>query len=86
MNDWIKGLGEKATNLRKDAADASDRARNASKQFAIAQACLRGVRVDIVIPEQSNYLVMDWAMRAHLRFFNHIAALALSGDAPASSM
>jgi cardiolipin synthase len=47
---------------------------DARLQFAIAQACLRGVQVDIVIPEQCNYLFMDWAMRAHLRFFNHIAA------------
>ena len=35
--------------------------------------CLRGVKVEIVIPEHCNYLVMDWAMRAHLRFFSHIA-------------
>jgi cardiolipin synthase len=47
---------------------------DARLQFAIAQACLRGVIVDIVIPERCNYLVMDWAMRAHLRFFRHIAA------------
>ena len=47
---------------------------DARLQFAIAQACLRGVEVDIVIPERCNYLVMDWAMRAHLRFFQHIAA------------
>jgi cardiolipin synthase len=46
---------------------------DARLQFAIAQACLRGVKVDIVIPERSNYLVIDWAMRAHLRFFRHIA-------------
>jgi cardiolipin synthase len=43
-------------------------------QFAIAQACLRGVQVDIVIPEISDQHVMDWAMRAHLRFFRHIPA------------
>ena len=43
-------------------------------QFAIAQACQRGVRVDIVIPEHCNYVFMDWAMRGHLRFFNHIPA------------
>jgi cardiolipin synthase len=47
---------------------------DARLQFAIAQAGLRGVQVDIVIPERCNYLVMDWAMRAHLRFFSHIAA------------
>lgn len=43
-------------------------------QFAIAQACQRGVKVDIVIPEHCNYIFMDWAMRGHLRFFNHISA------------
>ena len=47
---------------------------DARLQFAIAQACLRGVEVDIVIPAQCNYIFMDWAMRAHLRFFKHIAA------------
>jgi cardiolipin synthase len=43
-------------------------------QFAIAQAVLRGVTVDIVLPEHCDYIFMDWAMRAHLRFFRHIAA------------
>jgi hypothetical protein len=38
VKDWIKGLGERATNLRKDATDASERARTASKQFDIAKA------------------------------------------------
>ena len=47
---------------------------DARLQFAIAQAGLRGVQVDIVIPDQCNYLFMDWAMRAHLRFFNRIDA------------
>ena len=47
---------------------------DARLQFAIAQACLRGVKVEIVIPQQCNYLIMDWAMRAHLRFFRQIAA------------
>ena len=46
---------------------------DARLQFVIAQACLRGVRVDIVIPEHCNYLIMDWAMRAHFRFFQYIA-------------
>jgi cardiolipin synthase A/B len=46
---------------------------DARLQFAIAQACLRGVEVDIVIPETCNFLLMDWAMRAHLRFFRHMA-------------
>ena len=43
-------------------------------QFAIGQACMRGVIVDIVIPEHCDYAFLDWAMRAHLRFFRHIAA------------
>lgn len=40
-------------------------------QFAIAQAGLRGVSVEILIPEQCDHVIMDWAMRAHLRFFDN---------------
>ena len=47
-------------------------------QFAIAQACQRGVVVDIVLPEHCNYIFMDWALRGHLRFFNHIPGEHLS--------
>lgn len=43
-------------------------------QFAIAQACMRGVEVDLVIPEQSDHTVMQWAMQGHLRFFKQIPA------------
>ena len=43
-------------------------------QFAIAQAVLRGVEVDILLPERSDGHLMQWAMRAHLRFFRHIPA------------
>jgi cardiolipin synthase len=43
-------------------------------QFAIAQAGLRGVKVEIVLPRQSDQTIMDWAMRGHLRFFRHIRA------------
>jgi cardiolipin synthase A/B len=43
-------------------------------QFAIAQACLRGVEVDIVLPLHSDHNYMEWAMYGHLRFFKHIAA------------
>jgi cardiolipin synthase A/B len=43
-------------------------------QFALAQAALRGVAIEILLPARCNYLVMDWAMRAHLRFFTDIAA------------
>ncbi len=46
---------------------------DARLQFAIAQACLRGVQVDIVIPERSDHVVMDWAVRGHLRFFRHMS-------------
>jgi cardiolipin synthase len=42
-------------------------------QFTIAQACIRGVEVDIVLPEHSDHLIMQWAMLGHLRFFNHMA-------------
>jgi cardiolipin synthase len=47
---------------------------DAKLQFAIAQAALRGVKVEIVLPEISDQKVMDWAVRAHVRFFRHIAA------------
>ena len=43
-------------------------------QFAIAQAVLRGVTVEILLPRQCNYFFMDWALRAHLRFFRHAPA------------
>ncbi len=36
---------------------------------AIILAGLRGVRVELVIPERSDHAAMDWAMRAHLSFF-----------------
>ncbi len=41
-------------------------------QFAIAQAILRGVSVEILIPERCDYTFLDWAMRAHLRFFRDV--------------
>ena len=43
-------------------------------QFVIAQAVLRGVEVEIVLPQKSDQRLMDWAMRGHLRFFRHIKA------------
>ena len=45
-----------------------------SLEFAIAQAVLRGVVVDILIPVRCDYVALDWAMRAHLRFFSEIPA------------
>jgi cardiolipin synthase len=47
---------------------------DARLQFAIAQAALRGVAVEIVLPHKSNQRLMDWAMRAHVRFFRHVGA------------
>lgn len=43
-------------------------------EFAIAQAVIRGVKVEIVIPERCDYRFLDWAMRAHLAFFRHADA------------
>jgi len=51
-------------------------------QFAIHQAGLRGVTVEIVLPGRSNQRVMDWAMRGHLRFFRHIRACIIATPAP----
>ena len=36
---------------------------------AIVLAGLRGVRIELLIPERSDHAGMDWAMRAHLSFF-----------------
>lgn len=33
---------------------------------ALSLAALRGVAVDIVVPEQADHRLLDWAMRAHL--------------------
>ncbi len=51
-------------------------------QFAIAQAGLRGVTVEILIPEHCDYIFMDWAMRAHLRFFEDVPAEVFFTPAP----
>lgn len=51
-------------------------------QFAIAQAGLRGVDVEIVLPAQSDQTIMDWAMRGHLRFFRHVKAQFLLTPPP----
>ena len=47
---------------------------DARLQFVIAQAVLRGVRVDIVLPQHSDQRLMQWAMSAHIRFFRHVGA------------
>ncbi len=51
-------------------------------QFAIAQAGLRGVKVEILIPEHCDYAFLDWAMRAHLRFFQDVPATVFFTPAP----
>ncbi|HZD92353.1 MAG TPA: phospholipase D-like domain-containing protein [Pseudolabrys sp.] len=51
-------------------------------QFALAQAGLRGVKVEILIPEHCDYAFMDWAMRAHLRFFDKVPATVYFTRAP----
>jgi len=43
-------------------------------EFAIGQAVMRGVKVEIVIPEQSDHVYFTWAARAHLRFFRYTKA------------
>jgi cardiolipin synthase len=45
---------------------------DARLQFLIAQAGLRGVEVQVVLPARSDQRIMDWAMRGHLRFFRHV--------------
>lgn len=55
---------------------------DARLQFAIAQAGLRGVEVEIVIPRCSDQRVMDWAMRGNLRFFRHVHARVIATPPP----
>jgi len=55
---------------------------DARLQFAIAQAVLRGVMVEIVLPEKSDQRVMQWAMAAHVRFFRHVGARFIVTPAP----
>jgi cardiolipin synthase len=55
---------------------------DARLQFAIQQAGLRGVQVEIVIPARSDQHLMDWAMRGHLRFFRRIRARVVATPPP----
>ena len=55
---------------------------NQRMQFAIVQAGLRGVEVEILIPERSDHVLMDRAMRAHLRFFEDVPAAVYFTPAP----
>ncbi|HEY0265501.1 MAG TPA: phospholipase D-like domain-containing protein [Rhizomicrobium sp.] len=55
---------------------------DARLQFALLQAGLRGVEIEIVLPGRSDQRVMDWAMRGHLRFFRHIKAAIIATPEP----
>jgi cardiolipin synthase len=50
--------------------------------FAIAQASSRGIIVEILIPSKTDYFFLDWAMRAHLRFFEGAPADIYFSPAP----
>ncbi len=41
-------------------------------QFALQQAKLRGVKVEILLPQRCDYLFLNWAMNAHLRAFREL--------------
>lgn len=70
-------LGKLASLLATAAGAAKRRLRIVTPYFlpdqtlmsAIALAALRGVAVEIVLPERSNHVLLDWATRAHLGFF-----------------
>ena len=72
-------FGERRGNL-----SASPRARAAQLSFQgqSAQAGLRGVKVEIVVPGCSDQRLMDWAMRRHLRFFKHVRATVIATPPP----
>jgi cardiolipin synthase len=55
---------------------------DARLQFAIHQAGLRGVTVEIVLPGCSDQRIMEWAMRGHLRFFRHVQASIIATPPP----
>ena len=51
-------------------------------QFAIQQAALRGVTVEIVLPQKSDQRIMQWAMLGHLRFFRYVQAHIVTTPPP----
>ena len=55
---------------------------DARLQFAIQEAGLRGVEVEIVLPAISDQRLMDWAMRGQLRFFRHVRATFFTSPPP----
>lgn len=79
---WARGIGsgpDEAVGrlesiLLAAVSGAKDRLRIVTPYFlpdehlmaAIQLAALRGVAVDIVVPQRSDHVLIDWAMRAHL--------------------
>ena len=55
---------------------------DARLQFVIAQAGLRGVEVEIVVPSCSDQRLMEWAMLGNLRFFRHVRAKIIATPPP----
>jgi cardiolipin synthase A/B len=55
---------------------------DARLQFALQEAVLRGVEVQIVLPSKSDQRIMDWAMRGQLRFFRHVKACFITTPVP----
>lgn len=55
---------------------------DARLQFALQEAVLRGIEVEIVLPEKSDQRLMDWAMRGQLRFFRHVKACFIATPQP----
>ena len=51
-------------------------------EFAIGQAVLRGVEVEIVLPDLGNHPLLDWAMHGHLRFFHEMPPAVYFSPAP----
>jgi cardiolipin synthase len=55
---------------------------DARLHFALTQAALRGVVVEIILPERSDQRLMDWAMAGHIRFFRHAEVRFLKTPPP----
>ncbi len=69
-------IGALATIVATAVGQATRRLRIVSPYFLpdqslsnyISLAALRGVQIDIVVPQRSDHILMDWAMHAHLAF------------------
>ncbi|MGE0667971.1 MAG: phospholipase D-like domain-containing protein [Sphingomonadales bacterium] len=73
-------LGELESVMAVAVCEAKHRIRIVSPYFlpdqklasSLILAALRGVEVQLVIPEKSDHPVVDWAMRSHLEEFVHV--------------